>query len=235
MLTDSMLREASAEVDRFLMSIIPEEDGEPHAFSKRFEKKMNKLIRRTNHPVRYRVLRTAAAIALAIITLFGAAMAVSPDARAVAAKWFKSTTSGWVEYSRTPESSSQKQNATVSPVEPVDLEYQLSLIPEGYREMEVIERLDRKARLYVNDATKKLMLFIYIHGPNRNSIFVGVQNHAHHKVRINGVSADVYIADNPNESNVIVWEEPDTGCLFLIKALVTEEKLIQLAESVEKN
>jgi len=38
MLTDAILKEATAEAERFLLSIVPE-GGESHVFSKRFEQK----------------------------------------------------------------------------------------------------------------------------------------------------------------------------------------------------
>ena len=59
MLEDAILKEATAEVEHFLLSIVPEEAGEPHVFSAGFERKMQKLTRRANHPVRYRLIRVA--------------------------------------------------------------------------------------------------------------------------------------------------------------------------------
>lgn len=131
MLTDAILREATAEAERFLLSIVPE-DGEPHVFSKRFERKMQKLIRRANHPIRYQVMRTAAAVALAIVTLFGAVMAVSPEARAAVVGWVKSTFHEFFEYSNEASNTGNNVNDNANnndsnpPSEPVKYDYRLS-------------------------------------------------------------------------------------------------------------
>ena len=43
MITDAMLKEAAAEAERFMLAHLPEIQ-EPHVFSKRFERKMQKLL-----------------------------------------------------------------------------------------------------------------------------------------------------------------------------------------------
>ncbi len=69
MVTDVMLREATAEAERILLSHLPEDTGEKHVFSERFELKMNKLLRRTAPPARYRIARTVAAAAAVLLIL----------------------------------------------------------------------------------------------------------------------------------------------------------------------
>lgn len=69
MVTDVMLREATAEAERILLSHLPEDTGEKHVFSERFESKMNKLLRRTAPPTRYRLARTVAAAAAVLLIL----------------------------------------------------------------------------------------------------------------------------------------------------------------------
>ena len=232
MLTDAILREATADAERFLLSIVPE-DGEPHVFSKRFERKMQKLISRTNHPIRYQVLRAAAVAVLTIAILFGAVMAVSPTVRAAVVGWVKGLSGVYVEYSKDPNTGYVPTDDPTQPTEPVKYEYRLSSVPEGYRELRVIERADGRVYMYINDVGTFLR-FSYTYGLETESVFIEVENYSQYTADVNGVSADIYIANAENETSVIIWQDPQSDTLFQITALADKAELIQLAEAVEK-
>ena len=253
MLTDAMLSEAAAEAERFLLTIVPE-DGEPHTFSKRFEWKMRKLIRRTNHPIRYQVMRTAAAVVLAIATLFGAVMAISPEARAAVIGWVKSAFHEFFEYSleKPPTNdnigNSANTGATNNSTTPnedkninddsqdnehVRYEYQLSVIPEGYRELNMVERLDGRTYLYINNSMQMLQ-FSYTYGAENSSMFAKAEEYEQHSVIVNERPADVYIAIKDSETSGIVWQDVSNNILFQISAIYSKDELIAIAETVEK-
>lgn len=252
MLTDAMLSEAAAEAERFLLSIVPE-DGEPHVFSKRFERKMAKLIRRTNHPIRYQVMRTAAAVVLAIATLFGTVMAVSPEARAAVIGWVKSAFHEFFEYSleKTPANDNISNNASTDATnnsttpnedenisddsqdnEPVKYEYHLSVIPEGYQELNAIDKLDGKMYLYANDSGQ-ILQFIYTYGAENSSMFAETEKYEQHPAFVNKHSADIYLALIEQETSGIVWQDINRDVLFQIFAIADKEALIEIAETVE--
>lgn len=234
MLTDAMLKEAAAEAERFLLSIVPE-DGEPHVFSKRFEHKMAKLIRRANHPIRYQIMRTAAAVALALVTLFGAVMAVSPEARAAVIGWVKSAFHEFFEYSNDESHTGNNVNDDDSelPREPVKYEYHLSVTPEGYRELKTIDKLDGKMYLYVNDVGQ-ILQFTYTYGTENSSLFAETEKYEQHPAFVNEYSADIYIALVENETNAVVWQDIQAGVLFQIFAFADQAELIEIAETVER-
>lgn len=236
MLTDAILREATAEAERFLLSIVPE-DGEPHVFSKRFERKMQKLIRRTNHPIRYQVMRVAAAVALAIVTLFGAVMAVSPEARAAVVGWVKSAFYEFFEYSNEVPSTNNEptnNNDTNRPTsEPVKYEYHLSVIPEGYRELNVIEKIDGKIYFYMNESGV-ILQFTYTDDIANATLFIDVEKCQHRAATVHEMPADIYIALVEGETSAIVWQDIETATLLQIFAMANQNELIALAESVEK-
>ena len=252
MLTDAMLSEAAAEAERFLLTIVPE-DGEPHTFSKRFERKMRKLIRRTNHPIRYQVMRTAAAVVLVIATLFGTVMAVSPEARAAVIGWVKSAFHEFFEYSleKTPANDNISNNTSTDATnnsttpnedenisddsqdnESVKYEYHLSVIPAGYRELNAIDKLDGKRYLYVNDLGQ-ILQFTYTYGAENSSLFTKTEEYDQYSVRVNKWSADVYIAINESETSVIIWQDSEKTVLFEIFAMADQEELIKIAGTVE--
>ena len=237
MLTDVVLREAAAEAERFLLSIVPEE-GEPHVFSKRFERKMQKLIRRANHPVRYQVLRAAAAVVIAIATLFGTVMAVSPETRAAVVGWLKETFSIYTHYSNDhmnidnnlPANGSQSDGD--NPEEQMRHEYCLPVIPEGYWEVDTIDRLDGRMYIYANNADY-ILCFVYTYGAENGSLFVDTKNYEQYSAYIHGSRADIYIPLSDDETSVIIWQDPQ-GVLFEIYAKADQTELIELAEGVSK-
>ena len=230
MLTDAILKEAAAEAEHFLFSIVPE-DGEPHVFSKRFERKMQKLIRRANHPIRYQVMRTAAAVALAFVTLFGTVMAVSPEARAAVVGWVKSTFHEFFEYSN----KHLQTNGVPSndDVDAVKYGYHLSVTPEGYREIQVMEKMDGRSYIYMND-TRGILQFTYTYSTISNSLFTEAVKYQKHAAFVNDFPADVYIALNPKETSVIVWQDNKADVLFQITATADCEELIKIATTVTR-
>lgn len=235
MLTDAMLKEAAAEAERFLLSVLPEDDGEPHVFSKRFERKMSKLIRRVNHPIRYQVMRAAAAVVLVIATLFGAVMAVSPEARAAVVGWVKSAFQEFFEYSSGGPNTSKNADETANNQadEQTKYEYYLSVIPEGYLTLAAEDFPGGKTYLYVNDLGK-ILQFTYTYGAENSSLFVKTDDYEQHTSFVNNLPADIYIALKENETSVIVWQDFNADVLFQISAMADQTELIEIAKTVEK-
>ena len=232
MLTDAILKEATAEAERFRLSLVPE-DGEPHVFSKRFERKMQKLIRRVNHPIRYQVMRTAAAVALVIVTLFGAVMAVSPEARAAVIGWIKETFGVYVQYSNDDVYGNKGADSNNDIPKVTKAEYHLAVIPEGYREIEVVDKIDGKMYVYANDLGE-ILRFVYTYGIENSGLFVKTEDYVYHIGFVNELPADIYIPQIANETSVIIWQDPHTSVLFGIFAMADQIELIEMAETVAK-
>lgn len=231
MLTDAILREATAEVERFRLSLVPE-DGEPYEFSKRFLRKMERLIRRANHPIRYQVMRTAAAVALAIVTLFGAVMAVSPEARAAVIGWIKETFGVYVQYSNDDVYGNKGADSNNDIPKVTKAEYHLAVIPEGYREIEVVDKIDGRMYVYANDLGE-ILQFVYTYGAENSSLFAKTEEYTKHLAFINEWPADIYVAANETETSGIVWQDGSAGVLFQISAISNQEELIEIAKTVE--
>ena len=229
MLTDAILKEAAAEAERFRLSIVPEEE-EPHEFSKRFQRKMQKLIRRADHPIRYQVMRVAAAVVLVIATLFGAVMAVSPEARAAVIGWIKETFGVYAQYSNEQTYGGNEIDNTPNSTKD---EYHLAVIPEGYRELTVVDKIDGKAYVYINDAGE-ILQFLYTYGAEKSSLFVETEAYTQYSAFVNEWSADIYIAKKETETNVIIWQDSHTGVLFEIFAMAERDELIKIAETVAR-
>ena len=220
MITDAMLREAAAEAERFMLAHLPEVQ-EPHVFSKRFERKMQKLISRMKHPVRYQVMRYVAAVLLAIITLFGAVLAVSPEVRATVFGWVRSTFLEFFQYS------SDKNDILVRD------DFELSAIPDGYKQLNVIEKTDGKMYIFV-DGSGNILQFSYAYGQTIDSWYIKMEEYEQQVGYVNDLPADIYIPINDAETSAIAWCDVKENVFFHIFAKADQSELIKLAESVQK-
>ena len=221
MITDAMLREAAAEAERFMLAHLPEIQ-EPHVFSKRFERKMQKLLARAKHPIRYQVVRYVAAVLLAIIMLFGTVLAVSPEVRATVFGWVRSTFYEYFQYSY--------DNEEV----PARDEYELTVVPDGFRQLSVVEKKNGKSYIYVDDSGN-ILQFSYAYGEKIESFFIKAENYHQSSDYVHTIPADIYISTKEDESSAIVWYDSKTDVLFHIFARADSTELIEIAETVRKN
>lgn len=219
MVTDEMLRDATIEAELFFLGSLPCSNEKPHIFSEKFEKKMNRLIRRVTHPIRYNILRTAAAILLAILTLFGSIFALSPEVRANVISWVKSTFFEFFQYS------------SDGSAEHIEYEYHFETIPDGFSELNVIDSKDGKTYLYAND-TGNILQFTYAHGGRADNFFVKTETYTHITDEVGGYPADIYITSVENEANVIIWRDLETDTLLCINAKLKIDQLIAFAEMI---
>ena len=213
---DNLIRRVILDVDNQeygdLMDDFPE-----HDFLSGFEKKMQKLIRRANHPIWYRVTQAVACLLLAALLSGCTVLAVSPEARAALAGWVREVSEGWFVYHYTGET----QDA------PTDIVYCPTWVPDGY----ALVRESNHAFIYEDD-TEGLLSFVYSDldtsaaylerkGVNVYSVFVG------------SYPADLYLDQQEGNTNNLIWVAEDKGLFFSISAPLTGEELIKIAESVE--
>ena len=218
-ITDAALQAAAEEVAMAMLLDVP---AESHTFSARFEKKMKHLLRRARHPVGYRVLRYAAAILLAITVLFGAVFAASPEVRAAVVSWIKSTFNEFFRYS---------SQETVPP----DVEYEYFL-PESFDDYSLLTTVDEPSgKTFVFCNTQgKILHFSYLCGSNEESIYIKTGDFDVYADVINGCHADIYIAKDAEQANVIVWQDQNKHVLFAISAFANQARLLEMAGKVEK-
>ena len=218
MITDETLRAAAEEVAMAMLNNIPKET---HSFSARFEKKMQRLLRRAKHPVFYQVMRYAAVIVLAVTVLFGAVFAVSPTVRAAVIGWVQSVFHEFYKY-------------TSEETTPPDVEYEYYL-PESFDDYSLLTTIDEiDGKTYIYASTTGMMLqFSYVYG-GKTSMYVNSDNMERFGTVVGELAADVYISKTGTETNVIVWQDPSNDVLLVLSAFADKEELPQLAEKVQK-
>lgn len=215
MITDKQLREAAGEAEAVLLSHLPELE-EPHTFSPRFERKMKRLMARAEHPVRYRALRCAAAMLLVVVTVFGGALAVSPEVRAEVGSWFKGGAFVGGPSGKVPVSERK--------------DFCLTWFPEGYAEYDIYETENGASYTYV-DADGRFLHFNYLYD---GKSYAMVEGYEHKQIPLGDVQADIFLDPRGEHSNDIIWKDPNGDVCFIISAFADEDQLIRLALSVKE-
>lgn len=221
MITEEMLALAAGEVSAAMVASV---EAVPHVFSRGFERKLHRLNRRAEHPVRYQVLRHVAAVLIAVITVFGALFAASPTVRAAVIGWVRSTFGSWIQYS-TEETT------------PPDVQYDYCLPDEidGYTLVDKIDRGSDYLYIYLNN-NGEMLTFEYLRGENNPYLFVtDVNEYVHQSVPFMQMHADIYLSTSAEEASMIIWNDPKEGILFCISVFTDDtSELIELAKKVEK-
>ncbi len=204
-----------------LMEELPEQD-----FSPQFEKKMRKLVRRGNHPIRYRVAQIAACLLLAALLSGCTVLAISPEAREAFL--------GWVRTFNTPKEFPPYYSYTYSgdgeAQLPEGVAYRPTWVPEGCQLFDEHHNLPYRTTILFEDAEGGFVDFLCMTGTGSGGLQVTMdKGDVQKKVQVNGLPADLYQGSYYS----LVWSSEDGKFLFWIAGNVfTEESLLRMAESV---
>lgn len=222
MITDEMMAQAAAELADAINASLPEPSACNHQFSARFERKMKRLIRRTDHPAIYRTLRSVASILLVIIIGCGSTLAVSAEAREIVFGWVKQQYETFYEYFFEGE---------VAPTE--SAKYQPGWMPDGCEFVTSYEITGGEVYVYTNER-ESLIQFTYTSDTDTSKVFVEGVEYSKEDVLVNGFHGEIYSATNQAETNGIVWINTDDNTLFFVSGDFTKDELVKIAESIEK-
>lgn len=189
-------------------------------FSPAFERKMKKLIRRTDHPIRYRVAQIAACLLLAALLSGCTALAISPEVRAAFVGWVRETYEIWFVYKYEGEDQEL----------PKDTEFQITWLPEGFVEVEHSASKNQSHTLYL-DGNNNFISFIYTRSMESATLFIEESEVGAQTVQIGDLYADLYLGQRLGGANALVWY--DRGALFGLQGNCSSEELIKIAESVK--
>lgn len=201
-----------------LMAELPE-----HDFSPEFEKRMRRLVRRTDHPLRYRVAKAAACLLLAALVGGGSILALVPEARAAFVGWMRDVYQTWFVYQYAGERKGASEDTVFLP----------SWIPEGYEEI-VPARAGSFVRVQYEDSEKELLTVSYVTGTETLSLNVEWDGAEVRGCTVGGLPADLYM--NPGDGpNILVWTDGERDAAFWITAALEEDELVRIAESIRES
>lgn len=225
MITDSMLKKAAEEYANAYMADIDKKfaDMPPHQFSPEFERKIEKLMRKLDHPILFKLskpLYRVASIILAVFIGCGVWLSFDTPARAAFFGWIKDTYEHYFVYNYEGDNADTAANGITH--------YELTWIPEGYNEFDTEYSGNMISKSYVNENG---MVYCLFYTNNTDSyLFISSENATEEKVTVNGIPAALYISSDPDVSNAIVWETGNT--VFCVSGFLDKDDLIKAAESV---
>lgn len=192
-------------------------------FSSAFERKMKKLIRRADHPVRHRIAQAAACLLLLALLSGCTVLAVSPEARAAFVGWIRETYESWFVYRYSGEEQPTLEDTVYSP----------AWVPEGYEEITAPQAGTYIYTQYEN-SKQELLTVSYLKGTEKSSLNVEWEGAIVQKSFVGGLSADLYL--NPDGGpNILVWTDYGRDAAFWITAPLSEKELVKVAESIQES
>ena len=194
----------------------------PHTFSPEFQRNMDRLIRKTDRSGWTVGLQRAACFFLALLLSGTAWLTVDAQAREVVFGWISEHVIDAQRYFYQGE---------VTATEDV-VHYQID-IPEGYWLKERLALKSYVNEYYVNKKGEFISFsYLYQTETSGGEMYIDDTESERKKATVHGISADLYLATSPEDSNTVVWMDPETGALFDVTACMEEDNLIKLAESV---
>ena len=155
MITDDDIKKAAEAYANAYMAAIDKEfaDAPPHQFSPEFERKIEKLTRKLEHPILFRLSRPLYRAAAVIIVLFlssGVWLSIDAHAREAIFGWIKNTVEHYFVYNYEGDNADTANNGITH--------YELTWIPEGYRELGEDNLANMLTKTYANEEGMVLVL-----------------------------------------------------------------------------
>lgn len=220
MITEDMLRNAAAEVREAMLASLPEQETMHHMFSRRFERKMSRLIRRQKGD--HQVLRRVVAVFLALLLGGGIWLTVDADASAAFRKWIQTVYENSIVY--------RFFNGT-GEVPPLG-QYRLTWVPDGYEES-YIEAFD----YYILIEYEKIegeKLYLYCTRLNDRAQFEAVLDEMMEpvEVTVDGMRGMFYQSKTPAQFNELFWFDDDHDIAFQLSSSLEKSVMLHIAENV---
>lgn len=169
-------------------------------------------------------LSKVACVFLAVLLTGSAVLTFSVEARAAFFGWVREQVETYYMYFF-------EGNAAVT--EPA--KYELGWMPENCIFVTSYETAGGEVYIYT-DERDTLIQFTYISEPDNEKVYVDCIEYTEKQVSINGNTASLFIAPSEDNTDGIVWTDPNTNTLFFISGHFDQETFIKIAENVkEKN
>lgn len=220
MINEETLTIAALKASECILQSLPEPCCCNHIFSKRFEKRINMIIFRTNHPIIVHIFRAVACLIIILATAFGSILAIDAEAREIVFTWVKDQYKNFTHYF------SEKNTSKIE-----DKAYELSQVPMDYSLISCDSIPGGEIYLFSNGAGE-LLQFSYTNNKDYSSLFINESNCSKVPAKVGNMTADLYVSNSPSISNGIVWTSENEQTLFFISGYISTAQLIDLAEKI---
>ena len=167
-------------------------------------------------------LSRVACVFLAVLLTGSAVLTFSVEARAAFFGWVREQVETYYMYFF-------EGNAAVT--EPA--KYELGWMPENCIFVTSYETAGGEVYIYT-DERDTLIQFTYTSEPDNEKVYVDYAEYTEKQVTINGNTASLFIAPSEDNTDGIVWTDPNTNALFFISGHFDQETFIKIAENVKE-
>lgn len=223
MFTDEMLRQAAAESNELFVNAI-EKSYEPSRIplpSRRFERAIKKLCRKSAHPVFYRTIHKVASVILAILVTGSVWLVVNMEARATFLSWIREIYENSVVY----EFFNPRNVDTPS-------RFEVTGLPDGYEEISSFEVDGMGSFVYSKESD--IVVFQYMEAIDGSHKKLILDEYTHEIVSIGNVQGDFYQPYDSSQTNELVWVNEDMSYAFQLSAFWEKGDLILLAQTIKE-
>lgn len=222
MINDEVLRKAATEANQVITESLPSSAACAHSFSPTFHKKMQRTIRRGNHPLIARLPKQIACFIISAVIIGGTWLTVDAEARTAFLVWVRETYEEFVAYRFVGNTVAENSNA----------HYELTWLPEGYAEIDRLPTDDGCTIIYSNGVS--LIQFVYASGTDASSLFVGDFSGEVQTIRVGTLYVDFYQPQDGGISSTAVWMSEQQDTLFSVTASLPKPLMIALCKGVQK-
>lgn len=187
-------------------------------------RRMRRLALWGNHPVRRRILQTAACLALCLLLTGGLLLAFDPGARAAFSGWVRELCGDHFEYHY------EARGETAGPKADQTAIYRPTWVPEGYRLTNISDIGNGVAVLYDNPSGNSLVFQYFPASSEGISIYMEDPPEA---VTIHGSPADLYLTSEEGNANGLIWGDTEAELLMFLFSDLSREDLLRTAESIQ--
>lgn len=220
MISDEELRRAAQEWEEARLKRLPEPEECRFEASPEFERKMRKLIERTDRPAKYWLKRSAACLLL-IVLLGGSVLTLSSRTRTAFLGWVREVYETYFAY-RYVGDVKEPLDGTV---------YRPMWVPDGYEIVsETAGHIDDAVTYQNPDGA--LAVFLYVTKYKSAELRIDREDVEAQRVFVGECPADLYLEPEDGKENVLIWFDEGSGLFFSIWATFSNDEMIRMAESV---
>lgn len=224
--TDEALRNAAALVRQSMLSSLNEEKVSEHVFPDDFLKSIREEARQSEKKHRHdgELLRRCIAAVLSVVVGLTLFFAINTEARAAAVQWIKKVFVRQTIFSFLQEDTY------------VPLDFQLLWLPDGVEMIDETQTELTHSQFYQDLENPKNGFVIQCGSMDSQGELTIVHGDANYDIRtveVNGLSGELYISNDADISNVLVWFDESNRVVFTVDSTLTPDVILHIAENVK--
>ena len=224
--TDEALRNAAILVRKSMLSSLNEEKVPEHEFPDDFLKSVREEARQSEKKHRHdgELLRRCIAAVLSVVVGVTLFFAIDTEARAAAAEWIKKVFGGQTIFSFLQEDTY------------VSMDFQLLWLPDGVEMVDETQTELTHSQLYQDAQDSKNGFVIRCGSMDSQGDLMIVHGDASYDIRtveVNGLPGELYISNDTDISNVLIWFDESNRIVFTIDSTLAPNVILHIAENVK--